>query len=188
MPAAFIQAPMLRSMLDAVIWHVEAMPVAEYGSTETETFERFIKENSLDEVAAAGTLRAIVPYDAELFSKVSSAIERFPLNEGYIWFCAHYTPSIFTVGIMKDDEQFEAIAEEASINFNSHFGEFQLSWKYDKGAAALWEIFTENNIGKEVAVLINGQFIMAQRFNTYISSGVCAASDVRPEIGNDLFR
>lgn len=172
----------------AVNWHVKAMPVAEYGSTETDTFERFIKENSLDEVAASGTLRAIVPYDAELFSKISSVIERFPLTEGYKWFCAHYTPSVFTVGIMKDDEQFEAIAEEASINFNSHFGEFQLTWKYDKGTAALWEIFTENNIGKEVALLINEQFIMAPKVNTSITSGECAASDVLPKIVNDLFK
>lgn len=172
----------------SVYWKVKASPVATVGSSATEAFEKFLKNYLPDAVNAPGALMAFVPDDTELFETITSAIGNTPLKNGYSWFCSRNSDSELIVGIMNTDQVFEAIAGEASIDFNSHFGAFQLSWKYDKGTAALWEQFTEDNIGKYVTVEINDRFIMAPKVNTAITSGECATSDVLPETVNELFK
>lgn len=167
---------------------MKASPVATVGSSATEAFEKFLKNYLPDAVNAPGALMAFVPDDTELFETITSAIGNTPLKNGYSWFCSRNSDSELIVGIMNTDQVFEAIAGEASIDFNSHFGAFQLSWKYDKGTAALWEQFTEDNIGKYVTVEINDRFIMAPKVNTAITSGECATSDVLPETVNELFK
>lgn len=172
----------------SVYWKVKAAPVASVGSSATEAFEKFLKNYLPDAVTAPGALMAFVPDDTELFVTLTSTIGKTPLKNGYRWFCSRNSASELIVGITNTEAVFEAIAGEASIDFNSHFGAFQLTWKYDKGTAALWEQFTEDNIGKYVAVEINDKFIMAPKVNTAITSGECAASDVLPETVNELFK
>lgn len=172
----------------SVYWKVKASPVASDKSPEAKIFNEFLEVFLPDAYAVPGALMTVIPGNSELLSQLSSAMEKSPLSNGYEWFCYRNTDTELTVGIISNESVFEAIAGEAYIDFNSHFGVFQLTWKYDKGTAALWEKFTEDNIGKYVAVEINDKFIMAPKVNTYISSGVCAASDVLPEIINELFK
>lgn len=172
----------------SVYWKVKASPVASDKSPEAKIFNEFLEVFLPDAYAVPGALMTIVPGNSELLSQLSSEMEKSPLGNGYKWLCYRNTDTELTVGIISDESGFEAIAGEAYIDFNSHFGTFLLSWKYDKGTAALWEQFTEDNIGKSVAVEINDWFIMAPKVNTAITSGVCAASDVLPEIVNELFK
>lgn len=172
----------------SVYWKVKASPVAYDKSSEAKIFNEFLEVFLPDASAVPGALMTIVPGNSELLSQLSSAMEKSPLGNGYKWFCYRNTNTELTIGILCNESVFEAIAGEASIDFNSHFGTFQMSWKYDKGSAALWEQFTGDNIGKNVAVEINDRFIMAPKVNTSITSGVCAASDVLPEIVNELFK
>lgn len=173
-----------------VNWYVEATPVASANSLEAQTFSDFLNKHLPDATVIPGTLMAVgADYNSEsLYQKITSSIAETPLKEGFKWFCALNADSALTVGIMQTDGVFKAIVHEASIEFNSHFGSFYLLWKYDKGTAALWSQFTEDHIGKCVALKINGRFIMAPRVHNQITNGACAAHDVLPEIVNNLFQ
>lgn len=172
----------------SVCWKVKASPVASDKSSEAKIFNEFLEMFLPDASTVPGALMTVVPGNSGLLSQLSSAKEKFPLGNGFEWFYYCNADTELTVGIISKESVFEAIAGEACIDFNSHFGAFQLTWKYDKGTSALWEKFTEDNIGNCVAVEINGKFITAPKVNTAITSGVCAASDVLPEIVNELFK
>lgn len=167
-----------------VNWCVKASPVASVNTSAAKTFEQFRQENLLDAAVVSGELMIVVPDEPGLFDHISSVIHKYPLANGFKWFCGHNWANELTVGIAATDDSFDAVVHKAAFGYD-----LKLTWGYDNETdARRWAQFTGNNIGKNVAIVINDQFIMVQKVNSQVMSGVCAASDVLPDTVNNLFR
>lgn len=172
----------------SVNWHVKASPVAEEGCSETGKFEAFLRAHLPDADGIPGILMATVSADSILLNKVSSTIKEIPLSRGFKWFCYRNNSSEVKVGIVRTNSEFEALVDQAWIDFSPQTHTFQLVWRLDPGVAAVWSQFTEDNIGKTIALQINGETVMAPKVNIAITSGDCTAIDLTPETVNLLFK
>ncbi len=85
-----------------------------------------------------------------------------PSSDGSIWLIAY------------DNEPL--IAETVSIitanNITCYGDDWQIAFRFSD--AEKWEVITGDNIGKRLAVIVNGQLMNAPKVNTEISSGNCS--------------
>ena len=93
---------------------------------------------------------------------------------------------------METSAQFKAKAVEASVALElSLTGNTQhkvvMPWKFDAKGTATWSQFTVANIGKFVAIEINGMFVNAPRIMNQITTGTSSAYGLFPEKVNQLF-
>ncbi len=172
-----------------VDWKVTAGAVAEFGSTPTDNFGKVVSELDISEDVVSGILMASpCDDDGSLYKAVSTAIGKYPLPNGYKWFCGRMEGLQITIGIMRIEPEFVAEVHKASVDIDTSSGMLSVQWSFDESDALKWAEFTESSIGKHVAVEINGKYMFAPRVNQRISGGRCAISDLTPEEINSLFK
>ncbi len=87
-----------------------------------------------------------------------------PSADGNIWLVAYENEPILNEKVK--------VTEANSIPLYS--GDIQVAFKF--ADAKKWETITQENIGKRLAVLVNGQLMNAPQVNTEITSGSCSVS------------
>lgn len=122
-----------------------------------------------------------------LYNHVTGAFRDFPLPEGYKWFC-HSDTTALTVGIMETSREFKSTLNEAYVDFDPNSGSVRVCWRFPESDIIEWGRFTKSNIGKYVAVEIDGTFMNSPKVNAQISSGACSLSDLMPDEINNLFK
>lgn len=87
-----------------------------------------------------------------------------PSADGKIWLVAYENEPILS-----------EIVSVTEANYMSLYdGNIQVAFKF--ADAKKWETITQENIGKRLAVFVNGQFMNAPQVNTEITSGSCSVS------------
>ena len=87
-----------------------------------------------------------------------------PSADGNIWLVAYENEPILNEKVK--------VTEANSIPLYS--GDIQVAFKFVD--AKKWETITQENIGKRLAVFVNGQLMNAPQVNTEITSGSCSVS------------
>ena len=87
-----------------------------------------------------------------------------PSSDGRIWLVAYESTPILS-DVVK-------VTEVNSIP--SYGGDIQVAFKF--ADAEKWGTITQDNIGKRLAVFVNGQLMNAPQVNTEITSGSCSVS------------
>ena len=87
-----------------------------------------------------------------------------PSADGNIWLVAYENEPILNEKVK--------VTEANSIPL--YGGDIQVAFKF--ADAKKWETITQENIGKRLAVLVNGQLMNAPQVNTEITSGSCSVS------------
>ena len=172
-----------------VDWKVTARAVAEFGTAPTDIFANVMSELKISDDILSGILMASpLDEDGSMYETVSDLIGKYPLPNGYKWFCGRLAGMQTTIGIMRTDPEFVAEVHKASVELDRTSGMLNVQWTFDEPDALRWAEFTEASIGKHVAVEINGKYMFAPRVNQRISEGRCAISDLTPEEINSLFK
>lgn len=172
-----------------VDWKVTAGAVVEFGSAPTDIFSKVMSDLKISEDVLSGILMASpLDEDGSLYETASVAIRKYPLPNGYKWFCGRIDGLQTTIGIMCTEPEFVAEVHKASVELDKTSGMLNVQWTFDDPDALKWAEFTEAKIGKHVAVEINGKYMFAPRVNQRISGGRCAISYLTPEEINSLFK
>lgn len=172
-----------------VDWKVTAGTVAEFGTTPTDIYSKVMSDLKISKDVLSGILMASpLDEDGGLYEAASAVIGKYPLPNGYKWFCGRMAGLQTTIGIMRIEPEFVAQVHEASVELDNTSGMLNVQWTFDEPDALKWAEFTETSIGKHVAVYINGKYMFAPRVNQRISGGRCAISDLTPEEINSLFK
>lgn len=87
-----------------------------------------------------------------------------PWADGRIWLVAYENEPILS----------EKVALTEANSLPSYDGNIQVAFKF--ADAKKWERITRENIGKRLAVFVNGQLMNAPQVNSEISSGSCSVS------------
>lgn len=177
----------------AVNWDVTVSNVASDTVSAADDFGNLLMKSDMEGKKCEGILLAQTwDEDGDLYDSILSAIKNIPLAEGYKWFCGRNYDNELVVGIMETSAQFKAKAVEASValeiplNSNTQ-NKFIMPWKFDAKGTAAWSQFTVENIGKFVAIEINGMFVNAPRIMNQITAGTSSAYGLFPEKVNQLF-
>lgn len=172
-----------------VNWTVTAATVAEYSSSATGQFDKLLHELKIEDSHIPGTLMAIIcDEDGNLFSALSESIGAYNLPDGFKWFYGRSDSFQTTIGIMHTATQFKAAVNEAMVDLDFESGEVTVPWAYSEADSLKWAEFTEANIGRHIALEINGAFMYAPKVNSRISSGYCNINGLTPETINRLFK
>lgn len=172
-----------------VNWTVTAAPVAKDDSSAAEQFSRLLQELKIEDSQIPGVLMAIIcDEDGSLFATLSESLGAYNLPDGFKWFCGRSDSFQTTVGIMQTTMQFKAAVNEAMVDLDFESGEVTVPWAYSEADSLKWAEFTEANIGRHIALGINGAFMYAPKVNSRISSGYCNINGLTPETINRLFR
>lgn len=172
-----------------VDWKVTAGVVAEFGTAPSDIFVKVMSDLKISEDVLSGILMASpLDEDGSLYEAASAVIGKYPLPNGYKWFCGRMDGLQTTIGIMRTEPEFVAEVHKASVELDRTSGMLNVQWIFDEPDALRWAEFTETSIGKHVAVYINGKYMFAPRVNQRISGGRCAISDLTPEEINALFK
>lgn len=171
-----------------VDWHVTAGTVADVGDVVSNVFFDVVSSLNIPDTITSGAL--IVQCrddDGRIYDAATAAIREHQLPEGYKWFCDRDIERQTSVGIMLTNPLFKADVDNASVEPN-RFGTANVSWSFGASDELKWAEFTGRNIGKHVAVEVNGRFSSAPRVNQQISGGRCAVSNLTPDQINLLFK
>ena len=178
----------------AVNWDVTVSHVASDTVSAADDFGNLLMKSDMEGKKYEGILLAqTLDEDGNLYESILSAIKNIPLAEGYKWFCGrNYDNEQLVVGIMETSAQFKAKAIEASVALEIPLtgntqNKFIMPWKFDSKGTAAWSLFTDANIGKFVAIEINGMFVNAPRIMNQITAGTSSAYGLFPEKVNQLF-
>ncbi len=87
-----------------------------------------------------------------------------PSADGSIWLVAYENEPILTEKVTVTEVNF----------IPSYGGDIQVAFKF--ADAKKWEAITQDNIGKRLAVFVNGQLMNAPQVNSEITSGNCAVA------------
>lgn len=87
-----------------------------------------------------------------------------PSADGKIWLVAYENEPILN----------EKVKVTEANSMPSYGGDIQVAFKFAN--AEKWETITKENIGKRLAVFINGQLMNAPQVNSEITSGSCSVS------------
>lgn len=87
-----------------------------------------------------------------------------PSADGKIWLVAYENEPILS----------ENVAVTEANSMPSYDGNIQVAFKF--ADAEKWETITQENIGKRLAVFVNGQLMNAPQVNSEITSGSCSVS------------
>lgn len=87
-----------------------------------------------------------------------------PSADGSIWLVAYENGSILS----------EKVEVTEANNIPSYQGNIQVAFKFSD--AKKWEEITKENIGKRLAIFVNGQLMNAPQVNCEITSGNCSVS------------
>lgn len=172
-----------------VDWKVTAGVVAEFGTAPSDIFAKVMSDLKISKDVLSGILMASpLDEDGSLYEAASAVIGKYPLPNGYKWFCGRMDGLQTTIGIMRTEPEFVAEVHKASVELDRTSGMLNVQWTFDEPDTLRWAEFTEASIGKHVAVEINGKYMFAPRVNQRISGGRCAISDLTPEEINSLFK
>ncbi|MBP3288629.1 MAG: hypothetical protein J6L79_05280 [Muribaculaceae bacterium] len=173
----------------SVNWTVTAGTVADERTEAYHPFMGLVSKLDITENCIPGIVMS-QPLDRTgmVYETALSEIEKYSLPEGYKWFCGRNADDQTTIGIMRTDPLFKAEVHKASVYFDAMSGMINVEWKFDVADALKWAEFTAANIGKHVAMEIDGGFMFAPRVNQQISGGSCAISSLPPEEINLLFK
>lgn len=173
----------------SVNWTVTAGTVAD---VKTEAYRPFIDWASVLDIEddCIPGLLMVQPHDkSQLFYDTALfEIEKYSLPEGYKWFCGRNIDGQTTIGVMSTNPQFKAEVNKASVCFDPASGMINVEWKFDTEGALKWAEFTAANIGKHIAMEIDGVFMFAPKVNQQISGGACSINSLPPEEINNLFK
>ena len=147
-------------------WNVTVNQAVQFNDTE-------IGVNTDGEYTVADTAGV----NEKLLSIKLNNIKRLPLNpknmtfgwtipsaDGTIWLIAYENEPILT----------EKVAVTEANSMPSYDGNIQVAFKF--ADAKKWEAITKENIGKRLAIFVNGQLMNAPHVNTEITSGNCSVS------------
>ena len=174
-----------------VDWTVVAAPVAEESSAAKPAFAELMSKLQIEDAVIRGILMAeAVDDNGSIYEAALSAIANCPLPDGYKWFCGRRNDIdiITVIGVMQTSPAFTADVHRASVDFVLGSALIALQWKYDMADTLKWLDFTGSNIGRHVAVEIDGTLVCAPRVNQPISGGACSATGLMPEEINRLFK
>ena len=87
-----------------------------------------------------------------------------PSADGKIWLVAYENEPVLN----------EKVKVTEANSIPSYGGDIQVAFKFVD--AKKWETITQENIGKRLAVFVNGQLMNAPQVNTEITSGSCSVS------------
>lgn len=87
-----------------------------------------------------------------------------PSADGKIWLVAYANEPILS----------ETVAVTEANSMPSYEGNIQVAFKF--ADAKKWETITQENIGKRLALFVNGQLMNAPQVNSEITSGSCSVS------------
>lgn len=87
-----------------------------------------------------------------------------PSDDGTIWLVAYESEPILS----------EKVTVTEANYMPSYDGNIQVAFKF--ADAKKWETITKENIGKRLAVFVNGQLMNAPQVNSEITSGSCSVS------------
>ena len=87
-----------------------------------------------------------------------------PSADGKIWLVAYEDEPILS----------EKVAVSEAWSIPSYDGDIQVGFKF--ADAKKWETITRENIGKRLAVFVNGELMNAPQVNSEITSGSCSVS------------
>lgn len=87
-----------------------------------------------------------------------------PSSDGAIWLVAYEQEPILS----------ETVRVDAVNSIQSYGGDLQVAFKFPD--AAKWEEITKSNIGKRLAVMVNGRLTNAPQVNCEITSGNCSVT------------
>lgn len=173
----------------SVDWSIVAGNVARDDTAGCHSFEDLLLKHKLTDARIAGILMAHTADESGmLYDIISSAIRNYPLPKGFKWFCSKRENGDLIVGIMETSQSFNAIVHKATIEYDPFSGLISVQWKYEADDAARWAQFTEANIGRYVAVEINGLFMSAPKVNSQIKGGCCSITGLLPKEINLLFK
>ena len=109
-------------------------------------------------------------------ARVNKGLKKMPQNpqitigwtipgaDGKIWLVAYENEPILTEKVKVTDVNY----------IPSYGGNIQVAFKFTD--AKKWETITQENIGKRLAVFVNGQLMNAPQVNSEITSGNCSVS------------
>lgn len=173
----------------SVNWTVTAGTVAD---VETDAYRSFLDVTSVLDIENDCIQGILMSQSRDksrlLYDTALCEIEKFPLPEGYKWFCGRNIDGQTTIGVMRTNPQFKATVNKASVNFDPVSGMINVEWKFDTAGALKWAEFTAANVGKHIAMEINGEFMFAPKVNQQISGGACSINSLSPEEINSLFK
>ncbi|MDE6150835.1 MAG: hypothetical protein K2G12_02455, partial [Prevotella sp.] len=177
----------------AVNWDITVSHVASDTVSVADDFGNLLRKSDMEGEKYDGILLAqTLDENGYLYDAILSAIKNTPLTEGYKWFYGRNYDNELVVGIMETSAQFKAKAVEASVALEISLtgntqNKFVMPWKFDAKGTATWSQFTVANIGKFVAIEINGMFVNAPRIMNQITTGTSSAYGLFPEKVNQLF-
>lgn len=171
-----------------VSWNVTAATVADDRGKAADIFRKAMSKLPVADAWQPGILMIQAPdNDGAIYSVAQAVIKEHPLPEGYRWFCGIGANNTTTVGITTTANTFTANVDEAMVEFDPSSGLFSVPWSYKGADITKWADFTEANIGRNVAVEINGRFMFAPRINMQITGGRCSVTGLSPSEINRLF-
>lgn len=172
-----------------VDWTVTAGTVADVTSGAYQAFIDLVSKLGLtDDLMPELLLAQSSDEDGLIYEAVLSEIGNYKLPNGYKWFCGRNNDGQTTTGIMLTVSPFNAKVHKAKVGYESISGMTNVVWKFEAEDALKWAGFTGANIGKHIAMEIDGVFMFVPRVNQQITGGACAVSSLRPEVVNRLFK
>lgn len=173
----------------SVDWAVTAGTVADVKTEAYRAFMDLVTALEIDDDCIPGILMIQIHDATGLVCDTAMVeIEKYPLPVGYKWFYGRNIDGQTSIGIMRTDSLFKADVHKASAILDPMSGMVNVEWKFDVKDALKWAEFTAANIGKHVAMEIDGVFMFAPRVNQQISGGTCGISSLTPEEINRLFK
>lgn len=173
----------------SVDWAVTAGTVADEKTEAYRAFMDLVSALEIDDDCIPGILMVQLNDATGLVCDTAMVeIEKYPLPVGYKWFYGRNIDGQTTIGIMITDPLFKADVHKASAILDPMSGMVNVEWKFDVKDALKWAEFTAANIGRHVAMEIDGVFMFAPRVNQQISGGHCSISSLTPEEINHLFK
>lgn len=100
--------------------------------------------------------------------------ERIPDNLTLGWSIPSSDGTIWLVAYDNEPILYERVAVTEANSIPSYGGDIQVAFKF--ADTKKWETVTRENIGKRLAVFVNGQLMNAPQVNMEITSGNCAVS------------
>lgn len=154
-----------------------------------DTFGDLLMNYGIEDRKYPGILMAVVrDEDGNMYNDISLRIKDMALPKGYEWFCGRSYEKEMIVGIVASADVFKAKAIEANVEFEAQQGRMSMPFKFDAKGTFDWAKFTNANIGRHIAIYINGTFVYAPRIMSMITSGDCTAMGLFPETVNRFFK
>lgn len=173
-----------------VNWKVTAGTVANEKTEVSNSFRKVVSKLHILDSQINGNLMATAnDEDGNIYDMALTTIKEYPLPKGFKWFCRTTAEHLTILGIMHTDSCFSANVNVASVEYEPISGLVSMQWIYEGADALKWAEFTNANIGKSIAVEINGIFLFAPKVNHQITEGRCGIiGELTPEEINHFFK